>query len=132
MKEPKPISSFFDIANVIMEKKPIPSLEDIEKFTNQYMINIYFSLDPQFIAIAQEMNTLKITNKMYFDCLYYGIPKCKKYIKWNSEKEKKAETELYIMEYFGCSQSTAKDYLILLDEKELKYITDYFLKRGIK
>jgi hypothetical protein len=132
MKEAKLITSFFDMANIIMEKKPIPSLEDIEKFCTPYMLNLYFSLDPQFIAIAQEMNTLKLTNKMYFDCLYYGIPKCKKYIKWDSKKQAKATHELYIMEYFGCSQSTAKDYLILLDEKELKYIVDFFINRGTK
>ena len=132
MKEPKPITSFFDIVNIILEKKPIPSIEDINKHCNQYMICQMLSNDIQFTGIAMEMSKLKISNKMFFDCLYNGIPKCKKYIQWNCSKQKKETDIMYLMEYYSCSQTTAKQYISIIDEKELTYIRDYFIKRGTK
>ena len=125
------IKSFFDIMSCIMEKKTIPSLEDINKYTNQYMCNIYLSCDQQLVGIANEMAKIKVSNKMYFDCLYYGIPKCKKYIKWNASKVKKEQNIKYLIDYFKVSPETAKQYVGIIDKKEMQFIIDFFEKRGI-
>jgi hypothetical protein len=124
------VKSFFDIVSIILEKKPIPSNEVIQKHCNTFMISQMLSCDIQFTGIAHEMAKLKISNKMYFDCLYYGIPKCKKYIKWNATKAKKEQNIQYLMDYFGCSQLTAKAYEQLIDAKELNDIREFFENRG--
>ena len=124
------VKSFFDVANIILEKKQGDYIPD--KNCNQFMLNSYFSCDQSFVGIAHEMSKLKISDKAYFDCLYYGLPKIKKFIKWNATKAKKEQHIQYIMEYFKCSHETAKDYLILIDDKELKYIISYYEDRGLK
>jgi hypothetical protein len=133
MKEqtPSPVKSFFDIVTIILEKKAYPSDEDIQKHCNQYMCNQMLSCDVQLAEIAHEMGKLKITNKMYFDCLYNGIPKVKKYIKWNATKAKKEQHILYLMEWFRCSQTTAKSYVQLIEKSEMDTIVEYFEKRGV-
>jgi hypothetical protein len=130
-KEQKKISSFFDLINIILEKKPYPSDEDIKKHCNPYMLNLTFSNDQQLAGIAHEMSKYRISNKMYFDCMYHGIPKCKKFIKFNSTKAKKEQDIVYMMEHFGVSLSIAKDYIKLIDETELQEIRDFYEKRGV-
>ena len=130
MEVSKP-KSFFDIVSILLEKKPYPSDEDIQKHCNQYMINSMLSCDSQLTEIAHEMSKLKISNKMYFDCLYHGLPKVKKYIKWNASKSKKEQNILYIMEWFRCSHSNAKLYVDLIEKNEMQSIIDYHEKRGI-
>lgn len=130
-KEAKPIGSFFDMVSVILEKKPKPTDEEIKKHCNQYMINMMLSCDAQLAGIAHEMSKLNINNNMYFDCLYNGIPKCKKYIKWNATKAKKEQDILYLMEHFSCTQSLAKQYVKLIEKDEMDEIRDYFTKRGV-
>lgn len=126
------INSFFDVMNVIFEKKAIPTNEEIDKHCNQYMMNMLLSCDQQFTEIAHVMSIMKISNKEYFDCLYYGLPKGKRYIPYNAKKTKKDQEVLYVMDYFKCSQQVAKDYLNVLDENELKTIITFYEKRGIK
>lgn len=129
---PKGISSFFDIVDILLKKKPIPSDEDIQKHCNQYMVVTYLSCEAQFAEIAHEMAKLKITNKMFFMCLYEGLPKCNKFIKWNASKTKKEQHIVHLMEYFGCSQITAKQYLQLISKEELEKINDIYENQGIK
>ena len=125
------IKSFFDIVSIILEKKEIPSDEVIKKHCNQYMINQMFSCDSQLSEIAHEMSKLKISNKMFFDCLYNGIPKCKKYIKWNATKAKKEQNIKYLIDFFKVSPETAKQYVGIIDKKEMQTIIDFFEKRGV-
>jgi hypothetical protein len=128
--KPTPIKDFFGIVNVILEKKPYPTDEDIKKHCNQYMVGTMLSCDIQFTGIAHKMAQMKISNKMYFDCLYHGLTKCKRFIKWNATKAKKEQDIQYLMEYYGISQSNAKTYEQLIDKDELTFIRDYFEKRG--
>lgn len=125
-----PVKSFFDIVNILLEKKPYPCDDDIKKYCNQYMVNSMLSCDPQFAEIAHKMAQLKITNKMYFDCLYHGLPKCKKFIKWNATKAKKEQDIQYLMEYYGISQTKAKSYVQLIQKEELQFIRESFENRG--
>lgn len=122
----------FEFLPIIFEKKKIPSDEDIEKYCSQYLLNLNLSCDRQFVGIAHEISKYKISNRMWFDCLYYAIPKGKRYIPYTATKAKKDQEVLYLMEYFGCSQQTAKEYSFLIDEDEMKEIKNYFEKRGLK
>lgn len=125
------ITKFFDFLNIFFDKKEIPTQEEIDKFCNQYMLNVTFSCDSGLVELAHEMSKLKISNKEYFDCLYYGLPKQKRYIQYNAKKVKADQDVKYVMEYYNCSQQTAKEYVSLMTEEELKSIADMFEKRGI-
>lgn len=125
------VKSFFDIVNIIFQKKSIPSEEDINKHCNQYMINQLLSCDSQLVSLAFEMSKLKISNKEYFNCLYYGLPNTKKFIKYNASKVKEDEDIIYIMQHFNCTKEVAKDYIKLIDKNELKEIINFYTKRGI-
>lgn len=122
----------FDFLNILFEKKQIPSDEDIEKYCNQYVINMTLSCDKQFTEIAHEMSKLKLTNKMYFECLYYGLPKGKRFIKYNASKAKKEQDIQYLMQYYSCSQQTAKEYIQVISDKDMKNVREYFENRGPK
>lgn len=122
----------FDFLNVFFEKKTIPTPEEIHKDCNQYIINMTLSCDKLFAGIAHEMSKLKISNKMYFDCLYHGLPKGKRFIKYNASKAKKDQDISYLMDYYNCSQQVAKEYSHLIDESEMKQIREFYEKRGLK
>lgn len=124
------ITKPFDFLNVVFEKKTYPSEEEIDKFCNQWLLNATFSCDASLVELAHEMSKLRISNKEYFDCLYFGLPNKKRYIQYNAKKSKTEENIKYIMDYYGCSQQTAKDYAVLIDEEEMKKIKDFFEKRG--
>lgn len=122
----------FDFLNIFFEKKKYPSNEEIEKDLNQYILNMTFSCDQQLATLAHELTKLKLTNKMYFDLLYYSMPKCKKFIKYNASKPKKLQDIQYLMEYYKCSQQTAKEYHDIISEDDMKLIRDVYEKRGLK
>lgn len=127
----KTINSFFDIANCIFEKN-YPSLDDINKHTNTWMLNMFLSCDPQMAEIAHELSKLKISNKQYFDILYYGLPKGKRYIPYNAQKAKKEEDVEYIAKYYKCNHENARVYRNLMDDDEAKRIREIYTKQGAK
>lgn len=122
----------FDFLNIFFEKKEIPEDAVINNLCEQWILNMTLSCDRQFAEIAHEMSKIKITNKMYFDCMYYGIPEGKRYIKYNAKKATRDKEIQYLMEYYNCSQQVAKEYQAIIDETEIKEIKEYFEKRGMK
>lgn len=127
---PMEVKSFFDIFNIIVEKKKKPAPDIIDRHCNQWMLNMLMSSDKTMVSIANQMSQLKLSNAAYFDCLYYGIPKTKKFIKYNAKKEKKQQDVSYMMEYFKCNNQTAESYLSIIKEDELQKIRDFYEKRG--
>lgn len=122
----------FEFLNICFEKKKHPTDQDIDKYLNQYLLNMVLSCDKALTGLAAELSMVKITNKMYYDCLYYGLPKTKKYIKYNAKKAAKDEEIQWLMEYYNCSQQVAKEYHAIISDEEMKEIKTYFTKRGIK
>lgn len=122
----------FDISKNILKKESKLSNEVIDSDVNSFMLNRIFSNDINMCLIANELNKNGYSKKMIYDCYYYGIPKTSKFIPYNSKKEKREEELQYMMEYFQCSQTTAKQYLALISEDEKKTIVEYFKNRGIQ
>lgn len=120
----------FDISKNILQKQPKLSDEVIESDLNVWMTNLILSSDQNLCMIANELNKNGFTKKMVYDCLYYGIPKTSKFIPYNAKKEKAEKEVQYLMEYFQCSQQTAKQYSVLISEEEKAEIVEYFEKRG--
>lgn len=126
------ITKFFDILNVFFEKKEIPTPEEIQKYCNQFMLNQTLSCDQQLAEIAHEMSKIRISNKEYFDCLFYGLPKGKRYIPYNAKKAKKENDVQYIMKFYKVSADVAREYYDLMDEKEIKGLAELYENQGVK
>lgn len=126
------IKSFFDIANIITKKLPYPSEEDIQKFTVQWMLNNYFSCSQQLAPLAAQLSSLKLSNKEYFDMLYYGVPKINTFIKYSAQKAK-ADTQIKnLCTYYMISPEIAKQYLPLLSAAELARIDELYEEKPMK
>lgn len=123
----------FDYSNVILKKQKFDEPDEVfEKEFVPFIINRLFSCDQSLALVANEVNRNGFTKRMIFDLYFYGVPKCNKFISYNAKKAK-AEKELqYIMEYYKCNMTTAKDYQVLLSEDDRDKIIEYFEKRGRK
>jgi hypothetical protein len=120
----------FDFLNIFFEKKKHPTIDEINKDCNQYILNMTLSCEKGFTVLAHELTKIKISNKMYYDFLYEALPKGKRYIQYNAGKAKKDQDVSYLMTYFGTSQQTAKEYSDIISDSEMKEIRDYYEKRG--
>jgi cytochrome c553 len=70
---------------------------------------------------------------MNFDCYYFGVPQSKgKFIKYLATKVKAEQDIKYLTDYYQCTQQTAKEYLKLISEEDMKQIREYFENRGVK
>jgi hypothetical protein len=117
---------------IILDKKPRPTDEEIEKHTNIWMLNLYFSCDKQLSELAHQLSKMKLSNKEYFDLCYYGIPKMKSFIQYNAKKVVKEENVKMIMEYYGYNYHNAKQASEIISDNEMKEIVSFFKDRGIK
>ena len=122
----------FDISKNILQKTPRLDDATISSDLEPWMINMIFSNDINMSLMANAMNREGISKKMLYDFYYYGIPKTKRFIPYNSKKEKLDKEIRYLMEYFGCSQDVAKDYVVLISDEEKAEIVSYFEDRGKK
>jgi hypothetical protein len=124
-------ASPFDIMKNILKKQPLMSDEDIKGC--QWMLNKCFSCDPLYAYIADNLNVEGMTDRMVYECYYYGIPKTpSKYITYLAKKPAEEKENKYFMEYFGCSQETAKQYMKMISKDEKTYIIKFFEQRGLR
>lgn len=121
----------FDIMKNILKKEPLLSDDDIKGC--QWMLNKCFSCDQQYANVSIGLNVPNISDRMVYECYYYGLPKTpNRFIKYLAKKPAEEKENAYFMEYFGCSQETAKQYRKLISDDEKKHIINFFEKRGIK
>lgn len=121
------------LENICFNKKYWRELnEDEKKTANIYMINRFVSMHFPYIEIVNEIQTLGMAPNMVYD-LYVGVlPKQQKFFKYikKSIKEGKSDSIEILAKIFEISKTEAKDYLNLLDKKQLKELTEQF--KGIK
>jgi len=124
-------SKFFDILNyVTFEKKSWDDLtqEEIDSI-NPYLLNRYLSMNPDYLELVNYIQTISHTEKEKYYKIYNNlIPKKKqwlKYIKSSSKNESKELLE-YLSNYFECSAREVKDYLKILDKKQIQEILEQF------
>lgn len=127
------MSDLFSYLKRLTKKEPIDeSQEQFQKDYSPYMVNRFLSCERNFLPIVKEMNRDHVTKEMHFDFCDTVIPKSNKFLKYNLKKEKHEKEIKYIAEFFGEAIQTAKQYHKLISEEEMKRITDFFEKRGIK
>tara|TARA_R100001129_G_scaffold164433_1_gene130623 strand:- start:62 stop:481 length:420 start_codon:yes stop_codon:yes gene_type:complete len=128
--------TIFDwVNNILVHKKHWDSFtEDEQKKFSPFIINRFLSMDKDFIEIVNYFQKYSIGTleprevyKWYCDMLPKG-KRFNKYIK--GKKDKKYDTELLdiISTHFECGKLHTKQYLELIDKKELQEILEKYGK----
>ena len=128
------MNNIFDWLKEINSTKSHPDL-----FTNQdwdvwnsYMVHRFLSMNPDYIELVNEIQVLPPTNKKQIYSIYREyIPKNNKWSKYvkSNIKEPDKDLTLQLKKYFNVSVREVKDYLKILDKKQVQSI---LIKQGLE
>jgi len=99
---------------------------------NSYMVHRFLSMNPEYIELVNEVQALPPSNKKQIYSIYREyIPKNNKWSKYvkSSSKEFDKDLVLQLKKYFNVSAREIKDYLKILDKKEVQSILN---KQGLE
>ena len=121
------MNPFDHIKNLHTKQRNWDDFNDEEKKSfNIYIINKALSMNPNYIDIVNMVQ--KYTNNMLgqkevFNLYYNLLPNKFRFYKWiKGAKDKNIEKYKTLAKYFECSSREAKDYMELLDKKEISKI----------
>ena len=103
-----------------------------QELFNSYVIHRVLSMNPDFIEIVNEAQSLPPTHKKQIYSIYREfIPKNNKWFKYikSNTKEPNNDLVLKLKDYFKVSIREIKDYLKILDKKEVQSILN---KQGLE
>jgi hypothetical protein len=124
-------TSIFDFLNDISLLKKDILTDNNESDYSPYMINRFLSMNISTIMYANEMNiNSNLPKRLQYDYYINAIKKQKRFFKYI--KHKNEDNLLIIKEYFGYSNSVAKQVLPILSQDELDYMKIKLLKGGTK
>ena len=128
------MNNIFDWLKEINSTKSHP-----DSFTNQdwdvwnsYMVHRFLSMNPDYIEFVNEIQILPPTNKKQIYSIYREyIPKNNKWSKYvkSNIKEPDKDLTLHLKKYFNVSVREVKDYLKILDKKQVQNILS---KQGLE
>jgi hypothetical protein len=128
------MNNIFDWLKEINSTKSHP-----DSFTNQdwdvwnsYMVHRFLSMNPDYIELVNEIQILPPTNKKQIYSIYREyIPKNNKWSKYvkSNIKEPDKDLTLQLKKYFNVSVREVKDYLKILDKKQVQSI---LVKQGLE
>jgi len=99
---------------------------------NSYMVHRFLSMNPEYIELVNEVQSLPPSNKKQIYSIYREyIPKNNKWSKYVKSSSKEFDKDLieYLKNYFKVSTREIKDYLKILDKKEVQSILN---KQGLE
>jgi hypothetical protein len=99
---------------------------------NSYMVHRFLSMNPEYIELVNEVQSLPPSNKKQIYSIYREyIPKNNKWSKYvkSSSKEFNKDLVLQLKKHFNVSAREIKDYLKILDKKEVQNILS---KQGLE
>jgi hypothetical protein len=99
---------------------------------NSYMVHRFLSMNPEYIELVNEVQSLPPSNKKQIYSIYREyIPKNNKWSKYvkSSSKEFDKDLVLQLKKHFNVSAREIKDYLKILDKKEVQSILS---KQGLE
>lgn len=99
---------------------------------NSYMVHRFLSMNPDYIELVNEVQALPPSNKKQIYSIYREcIPKNNKWSKYvkSSSKEFDKDLVLQLKKHFNVSAREIKDYLKILDKKEIQSILN---KQGLE
>ena len=94
---------------------------------NSYMVHRFISMNPDYIDIANEVQSINPQNKKEIYSVYREyIPKNNKWNKYikSNVKQHKSELLTYLAKYWECSQNEVKEYLDFLEDDEILRILE--------
>jgi carbonic anhydrase len=103
-----------------------------QELFNSYVIHRVLSMNPDFIEIVNEAQSLPPSHKKQIYSIYREfIPKNNKWFKYikSNTKEPNNDLVLKLKDYFKVSIREIKDYLKILDKKEIQNILN---KQGLE
>jgi len=99
---------------------------------NSYMVHRFLSMNPDYIELVNEVQSLPPSNKKQIYSIYREyIPKNNKWSKYvkSSSKEFDKDLILQLKKHFNVSIREIKDYLKILNKKEVQSILN---KQGLE
>ena len=121
------MNPFDHIKNLHTKKRTWDNFNDEEKKSfNIYIINKALSMNPNYLNIINMVQ--KYTNNMLepkevFNLYYNLLPNKFRFYKWiKGTKDKNKEKYQILAEHFKCSSRETKDYIKLLDKKQINNI----------
>jgi hypothetical protein len=99
---------------------------------NSYMVHRFLSMNPDYVELVNEVQALPPSNKKQIYSIYREyIPKNNKWSKYvkSSSKEFDKDLVLQLKKHFNVSAREIKDYLKILDKKEVQSILS---KQGLE
>ena len=121
------MNPFDHIKNLHTKKCTWDNFNDEEKKSfNIYIINKALSMNPSYLNIVNMVQ--KYTNNMLepkevFNLYYDLLPNKFRFYKWiKGTKDKNKEKYQILAEHFKCSSREIKDYIKLLDKKQINNI----------
>jgi hypothetical protein len=115
------------LEEITLKKSDVDSFstEDWEGF-NSYMIHKFISMNPNYIEIANLVQTTNPQNKKQVYTIYKElIPKRKVWLKYLKSNNKKTVTDEMLEQlklYFKCSKREILDYIKILSEEDIENI----------
>ena len=103
--------------------RDVPDRE--EKRYPAYLVNRYFSILPDTLFFANEMNMRShVYNKLKHHFYLHGLRKKKRFTKW--VKTDKNDNLEFIKQVYECSEQKAKEYLRILSEKDIETLKETY------
>ena len=128
------MNNIFDWLKEINSTKSHPDLFSNQDWDvwNSYMVHRFLSMNPDYIELVNEIQVLPPTNKKQIYSIYREyIPKNNKWSKYvkSNIKEPDKDLTLQLKKYFNVSVREVKDYLKILDKKQVQSI---LVKQGLE
>jgi len=122
-KKPKQ-KNIFEVMNSCITKKMKPTTKE-KKSINEFLFHNILSNNESSLELALILTTHNIPIERQYDLVNIIMPKG--YIPYPSKK-KQQENEIVekISDYYNCSMTVAKEYMNLMDEKEINRIVETF------
>jgi len=122
----------FDFINSVNNKTKIEWDDAVAKFYTPFIINRGLSFNLQTILFANMMNQYpQLEKKMQYDFYFNGVPKGKRFDKWQKKLEASENIKL-VREFYGINIYRAEEALKLLSNEQLDMIKQKMNKGGRK
>ena len=121
------MNPFDHIKNLHTKKRTWDDFNDEEKKSfNIFIINKALSMDPRYLMIVnmvQKYTNNLLSPKEVFNLYFDALPTNFKFHKWiKGIKDKNKEKYKILAKHFECSSREAKDYMELMNKKEINNI----------
>lgn len=115
----------FDFVKAVNEKQEVEWNDITEKEYSPWIVNRAFSFMSDTLLHANLMNqNAFLPKKMQFDFFYYGIPKGRRFGKWQKKDKPEADVEL-LKKYYCINNLRAEEALAILTDEQLTIIRNF-------